>query len=114
MESIEKTNVTRTNEENRNNKTKLLKSREHKFYQTLSSSLNNKEDIDVKNDNNKSINYFKETLNTEKGTKGSMKNIFNKYMYLFEETEIKRKRKNKTPIKFKSYSKKISNKSSLI
>ena len=115
MESIEKTNVTRTNEENRNNKTKLLKSREHKLYQTLSSSFNNKEDIEVKNDNaNKSINYFKETLNTEKGTKGSMKNIFNKYMYLFEETEIKRKRKNKTPIKFKSYSKKISNKSSLI
>ena len=114
MESIEKTNITRANEENKNNKTKLLKSREHKFYQTLSSSLNNKEDI-LRNDNaNKSINYFKETLNTEKETKGSMKNIFNKYMYLFEETEIKRKRKNKTPIKFKSYSKKISNKSSLI
>ena len=112
LESTEKTNV---NEENKNNKTKLLKSREHKLYQTLSSSLNNKEDIDTRNNNaKKSINYFKERLNTEKGNKGSMKNIFNKYMYLFEETEIKRKRKNKTPIKFKSYSKKISNKSSLI
>ena len=112
MESTAKTNATGANEEKKN---KMLKSREHRLYQTLGSSLNNKEDIEIKNSNaNKSINYFKETLNTEKSNKGSMKNIFNKYLYLFEETEIKGKRKNKTPIKFKSYSKKIANKSSLI
>lgn len=109
MESTAKTNV---NEEKRN---KLLKSREHKTFQTLSSNANNKEDLDVKNSNaNKSINYFKKTLKTEKINKGSMKNIFNKYSYLFEDTEVKGKRKNKTPVKFKSYCKKIANKSSLI
>ena len=112
MESTAKTNVTGVNEEKRS---KLLKSRDHKTFQTLSSNTNNKEDLDIKNTNaNKSINYFKETLKTEKSNKGSMKNIFNKYLYLFEDAEIKGKRKNKTPVKFKSYSKKIGNKSSLI